>query len=106
VPVTLIVGPGDRFLSGVSYYTAQPLEELAPILPPDRLTVVDRYVADDEVPGVFATADLVVLPYRRSSASGPLHIAMSCGLPVVTISVGGLVEATAGLHGRCPRAAL
>jgi glycosyltransferase involved in cell wall biosynthesis len=73
----------------------QPLEELAATLPPDRLTVVDRYVADVEVPAFFAAAHLVVLPYRRSSASGPLHIAMSGGLPVVTTSVGGLVEATA-----------
>jgi glycosyltransferase involved in cell wall biosynthesis len=77
----------------------EPLEQLAAILPPDRLTVVDRYVADDEVPGFFAAADLVVLPYRRSSASGPLTIAMSCRLPVVTTSVGGLVEATAGYTG-------
>ena len=77
----------------------EPLEELAAILPADRLTVVDRYVADAEVPAFFAAAHLVVLPYRRSSASGPLHIAMSCGLPVVTTSVGGLVEATAGYTG-------
>ncbi|WNG88845.1 glycosyltransferase family 4 protein [Mycobacterium sp. ITM-2016-00317] len=77
----------------------QPLDELRSLLPADRLTVVDRYVADHEVPGFFATADLVVLPYRRSSASGPLHIAMSCGLPVVTTSVGGLVEATEGYSG-------
>lgn len=77
----------------------EPLDALQRILPADRLTLVDRYVADDEVPGFFADADLVVLPYRRSSASGPLHIAMSCGLPVVTTSVGGLVEATAGYSG-------
>jgi len=77
----------------------EPLDELAAILPADRLNVVDRYVADDEVPAVFAAADIVVLPYRRSSASGPLHIAMSCGLPVVTTSVGGLVEAAANYTG-------
>jgi glycosyltransferase involved in cell wall biosynthesis len=77
----------------------QPLDDLATVLPPDRLTIVDRYVDDEEVPSFFAAADLVVLPYRRSSASGPLHIAMSCGLPVVTTSVGGLVEATAGYTG-------
>ncbi|ANI38520.1 glycosyltransferase family 4 protein [Mycolicibacterium vaccae] len=77
----------------------QPLEQLRSVLPADRLTIVDRYVADHEVPGFFATADLVVLPYRRSSASGPLHIAMSCGLPVVTTSVGGLIEATEGYTG-------
>jgi glycosyltransferase involved in cell wall biosynthesis len=77
----------------------QPLEELAAILPPDRLTVVDRFIADDEVPAFFAAADLLVLPYRRSSASGPLLTAMAWGLPVVTTSVGGLVEAAAGYTG-------
>lgn len=77
----------------------QPLEELAAILPPDRLTVVDRFVADDEVPAFFSAADLLVLPYRRSSASGPLLTAMAWGLPVVTTSVGGLVEASAGYTG-------
>jgi len=76
-----------------------PLDRLATVLPPDRLTVVDRYVDDSEVRGYFADTDLVVLPYRRSSASGPLHIAMSLGLPVVTTSVGGLVEATADYSG-------
>jgi glycosyltransferase involved in cell wall biosynthesis len=77
----------------------QPLDELAAILPPDRLTVVDRFVADDEVPALFAAADLLVLPYRRSSASGPLLTAMAWGLPVVTTAVGGLVEASAGYTG-------
>ncbi|WP_436527322.1 glycosyltransferase [Actinoplanes sp. HUAS TT8] len=59
----------------------------------DRITFVNRYVPDAEVNEYFAAADAVVLPYRRSSASGPLHIAMSHGLPVVVTSVGGLVEA-------------
>jgi glycosyltransferase involved in cell wall biosynthesis len=77
----------------------QPLDELAAILPADRLTIVDRYVADTDVAAFFAAAHMVVLPYHRSSASGPLSIAMSCGLPLVTTSVGGLVEATAGYTG-------
>jgi glycosyltransferase involved in cell wall biosynthesis len=47
----------------------------------------------------FAAADAVVLPYRRSSSSGPLHIAMSAGLPVVVASVGGLVEAAGDYTG-------
>ncbi len=77
----------------------QPLDELARILPADRLTIVDRYVEDGEVAAFFAKAHLVVLPYLRSSASGPLSIAMNLGLPVVTTSVGGLVEATTGYTG-------
>src|SRR5215472_17362288 len=59
----------------------------------DLIERVDRYVSDTEVAAFFGQADAVVLPYHRSSSSGPLHIAMSAGLPVVTTAVGGLVEA-------------
>ena len=59
----------------------------------DLIERVDRYVTDAELSAYFAKADAVVLPYHRSSASGPLHIAMSAGLPVVVTSVGGLAEA-------------
>jgi glycosyltransferase involved in cell wall biosynthesis len=65
----------------------------------DRITLVNRYVADDEVTGFFAGADAVVLPDLRSSASGPVHIAMSNGLPVVLASVGGLTEAASEYAG-------
>lgn len=76
-----------------------PLETLRNGAPHDRLTIVDRYVADAEVARCFAEADVAVLPYRRSSASGPLHLAMTHGMPVVTCAVGGLVEAAAGYTG-------
>ena len=65
----------------------------------DRITFVNRYVHDDEVGSFFRDADVVVLPYHRSSSSGPLQIAMSCGLPVVVTSVGGLPEAVGGYAG-------
>ncbi|GAA0454678.1 sugar transferase [Paractinoplanes deccanensis] len=70
-----------------------PAELIAASPARDRIAFVNRYVTDAEVDGFFAAADVVVLPYRRSSASGPLHIAMSHGLPVVVTAVGGLVEA-------------
>lgn len=65
----------------------------------DRITLVNRYVTDDEVGRFFAEADVVALPYRRSSASGPLHIAMAYGLPVVLTDVGGLRDGAAGYEG-------
>lgn len=65
----------------------------------DRISFVNRYVTDEEVGSFFAAADAVVLPYHRSSSSGPLHIAMAQGLPTVVTSVGGLVEAAAGYEG-------
>lgn len=65
----------------------------------DRITFVNRYVHDDEIPAIFAAADVVALPYRRSTASGPLSIAMSQGLPVIVTAVGGLPEAVQGYEG-------
>ncbi len=64
-----------------------------------RITFVNRYVPDEEVAAFFSGADAVVLPYHRSSASGPLHVAMSQGLPVVVSRVGGLPEAVKGYEG-------
>ena len=65
----------------------------------DRITFVNRYVSDDELGEWIAGADAAVLPYLRSSASGPLHTVMHHGLPVVVTSVGGLVEAAAAYAG-------
>jgi glycosyltransferase involved in cell wall biosynthesis len=65
----------------------------------DRITFVNEYVPDEVVGAAFAHADVAVLPYRRSSSSGILHVAMSWGLPIVVTSVGGLPEAAAGYAG-------
>jgi len=65
----------------------------------ERITFINRYVHDDEVGDFFAEADVVVLPYHRSSASGPLQIAMSSGLPVIVTAVGGLREAVRNYQG-------
>jgi glycosyltransferase involved in cell wall biosynthesis len=65
----------------------------------EHITFVNRYVSDDEVDGVFGGADVVVLPYYRSSQSGTLHVALHYGLPVVVTAVGGLVEAVEGYGG-------
>lgn len=65
----------------------------------DRISFVNRYVDDEEVAAFFAGADAVALPYHRSAISGPLHVAMSYGLPVIVAAVGGLLESTEGYPG-------
>lgn len=77
----------------------RPLELIAASPHRDRIDVVNRYVTDDELAGFFARADAVALPYTRSSASGPLHIAMSYGLPILLSRVGGLDDGAAGYDG-------
>ncbi len=59
----------------------------------DRINFDNRYVPDTEAAQYFSRADVVVLPYRRGSASGPLQIAMHQGKFVIMYAVGGLVEA-------------
>ncbi len=64
-----------------------------------RMTLVNRYLTDEEIGRYLAGADAAALPYRRSSASGPLHVAMSVGLPVIVTDIGGLPEAAGGYEG-------
>ncbi|MBA2720932.1 MAG: glycosyltransferase [Chloroflexi bacterium] len=65
----------------------------------ERITFVNRYVSDSELAGHLAAADAVVLPYLRSSLSGPLHVAMGYGVPIVMTDVGGNGEAAEGYGG-------
>lgn len=65
----------------------------------DRITFVNRYVTDEELDSYMRGADAVVLPYLRSSLSGPLHVAMGYGLPIVMTDVGGNAEAAEGYGG-------
>jgi glycosyltransferase involved in cell wall biosynthesis len=76
-----------------------PAELIASARHRDRISFVNRYVTDDEAADALCRTDVVVLPYLRSSASGPLHLAMSYGLPVAVSAVGGLVEAAGDYEG-------
>ena len=68
---------------------------------PNRTAIetVARYVRDEEIPEYFSRADVVALPYLESSASGPLHLTMAAGLPVVVTAVGGLGYAVSEYKG-------
>jgi glycosyltransferase involved in cell wall biosynthesis len=65
----------------------------------DRITFVNRYVHDQELDGYLSGADAVVLPYVRSSISGPLHVAITYELPVIMTDVGGNAEAAGTYEG-------
>jgi glycosyltransferase involved in cell wall biosynthesis len=65
----------------------------------DRITFVNRYVHDSELDAYLRGADAAVLPYRRSSLSGPLHVAMGYGVPIVLTETGGNIESADGYAG-------
>lgn len=58
----------------------------------ERVSIINRYVPNEEVALYFRAADLLVLPYRSATQSGVVQIAYHFGLPVVSTRVGGLPE--------------
>jgi D-inositol-3-phosphate glycosyltransferase len=59
----------------------------------DRVTLIDRYVGNEEAATLFAAADAAVLPYRSASQSGVAQLAFAYGTPVIATAVGGLPAA-------------
>lgn len=57
-----------------------------------QLTLVDRYVPNEEVPLYFSAADLVLVPYLSATQSGVIQIAYAFLKPVVATTVGGIPE--------------
>ena len=56
------------------------------------VTVKNRWVAEEEIAGVIAWADILVLPYREASQSGAAAVAIAAGRWIVATRVGGLTE--------------
>jgi glycosyltransferase involved in cell wall biosynthesis len=99
LPEDVAAGMSLRIVGEVWEGYTLPLRRAAQSRYRDRISLRSEYIPDGEVAAEFAWADAVVLPYLRSSASGPLHIAMAHGLPVVVSDVGGLTEASSGYDG-------
>lgn len=59
----------------------------------EHVTVINRYVPNEEVGLYFSAADVVVLPYAAATQSAVVQIAFCFDKPVITTAVGGLVEA-------------
>jgi glycosyltransferase involved in cell wall biosynthesis len=65
----------------------------------ERVTMLERFVSDDEFDAWVTAADVLVLPYRRAWSSGALARAERLGTPAFVSNVGGLAE-QAGEHDR------
>lgn len=84
VPDAMITLAGEGQLS---------LDELrSRMVNPDHFIIKNYSITDEEVPGLFKEADIVALPYREATQSGPLHIAGTFARPAVVSRVGALPE--------------
>jgi glycosyltransferase involved in cell wall biosynthesis len=76
-----------------------PAELIAASPRAERISFINRYVSEEEAASWLTGADALVLPYRRSSASGPLHVGMSLGLPIAVTDLAALVDSSGGYGG-------
>jgi glycosyltransferase involved in cell wall biosynthesis len=58
----------------------------------DHVRIDNRYVPNEEIPALFARADVLVLPYVSATQSGVARIAFSNMLPIIASTAGGLSE--------------
>jgi glycosyltransferase involved in cell wall biosynthesis len=58
-----------------------------------RVTLRPGYVPADQIPGLFAGADALVLPYRSATSSQNAWLAFAHGVPVVVTRAGTLADA-------------
>jgi glycosyltransferase involved in cell wall biosynthesis len=56
------------------------------------ITIDNRWIPEDAIADIFATADLTVIPYLEASQSGVVATSFAAGVPVMVTPVGGLVE--------------
>lgn len=57
------------------------------------VTVVNRWIADEEVAGIFHGDNLItVLPYLDATQSGVVLVSMDFGIPIIASNTGGLSE--------------
>jgi glycosyltransferase involved in cell wall biosynthesis len=58
-----------------------------------RVTLRPGYVPADQIPGLFARTDVLVLPYRTATSSQNAWLAFEYGVPVVATRAGTLADA-------------
>lgn len=58
----------------------------------NTVTLIEKFIPNEEVGNYYVPADVVVLPYRSGTQSGILNVAYGFNKPVVVTDVGGLAE--------------
>jgi len=57
-----------------------------------KVTIIDRYIPNEEIPFYFYASDIVVLPYTSVTGSGLVQMAYGFNKPVVVTNIGSLSE--------------
>jgi glycosyltransferase involved in cell wall biosynthesis len=84
--------PQRLVLTGKSGWAGEELQAAVAAAPTGREPLFTGYVADADLPALYAGADLFVYPSLYEGFGLPPLEAMACGTPVVTSNVSSLPE--------------
>jgi glycosyltransferase involved in cell wall biosynthesis len=56
------------------------------------IRLLNYWISDDALCRLLSDTDIIVLPYKKASQSGPASIAVALGIPAIATKVGGLTE--------------
>jgi len=79
--ILVILGNGNK------YY-----ENLADRLELTKVVFLKKFIPHDEMPILYSTADVFILPSNYEQSPNVLLEAASCGVPIVATKVGGIVD--------------
>jgi len=80
------------YIVGEVYSDGEQLRRDIASVPGGIVTLVDRYLPNEEVGAWFRAADLIALPYLTATQSGIVPLAYRYERPVVVTNVGGLPD--------------
>jgi glycosyltransferase involved in cell wall biosynthesis len=88
--------PGDCTLLIAGYFESEnycaEIRRRVATLPADRVLLIPRLLADDEIQRHVVAIDALVLPFREVLTSGSLILGLSFGTPVVAPRIGAVVD--------------
>ena len=81
---------GDVFYRDISYRDR--IEELCRRPGAPAITLIDRYLCENDLAALYRTCDVAVFPYRAEGFAIPILEAMACGTPVVAPKFGACLD--------------
>jgi glycosyltransferase involved in cell wall biosynthesis len=94
MPAILRDHPKTRLLIAGEFYDDQAFYDglIQDVGIGSAVTLINRFIPNEEVKQLYDVADVLVQPYRSATQSGILNVAYGFGKPVIVTRVGGLEE--------------
>ncbi len=93
LPEVIKTLPARLLIVGEFWEDERPYRELIKKLGlEDRVTIFNKYIANDKVTIYFSASDLVVMPYLKPTQSGIAQLAIGFERPMIASNVGGMPE--------------